>query len=104
MTSMLDDLRRLDAAHARGDISAADLAAAKTRLMESVQDADASPATGASPSKRVGLGPALLLFALILTLSAGTTLLLSQDVMLSLTVAITVLAALTVTVFRQMDR
>ena len=45
-----------------------------------------------------------MLFALILTLSAGTTLLLSQDVMLSLTVAITVLAALTVTVFRQMDR
>ena len=104
MTSMLDDLRRLDAAHARGDISAVDLAAAKTRLMDSVPDADAPTVKAAPSTKRVGIGPALLLFSLILTLSAGTTLLLTQDIMLSLTVAITVLAALTVTVFRQMDR
>ena len=109
MTAILDGIRRLDAAHARGEISAVDLAAAKADLIDAVPDADApapvvpraEPAP--QPTKRSGLGQMLLLCALILTICAGATLLLTGDIMLSATLAITVLASFTVMLFRQLD-
>ena len=117
MTAILDDIRRLDAAHARGDITAADLAAAKARLMDAVPDVvdlavdleitvDVAPTKHAKPpgkATRPGIGQALLFCALILTVCAGATLVLTGDIMLSATLGITVLAAFTVVLFRQLD-
>jgi len=106
MTAILDDIRRLDAAHVRGEISAIDLAAAKADLMDSVPDATetARPKpTGAPVEKRAGIWPTLLLCALILTICVGAALALTRDIMLSATLAITVLAAVTIMLFRQID-
>jgi len=109
MTAILDDMRRLDAAHARGEISAVDLAAAKADLIDAVPEADAEPPPAPDTAaqhqrpKRAGVGQTLLLCALILTVCVGAALLLTGDLMLSLTLAITVLAAFTVMLFRQLD-
>ena len=106
MTAILDDMRRLDDAHARGDISAIDLADAKAQLLEAVPDAT-EPAH-AEPTLTpvdacLGFWPTLLLCALILTVCIGAALLLIGDITLSATLAITVLAAVTVMLFRQLD-
>lgn len=109
MTAILDDMRRLDAAHARGEITAVDLAAAKATLMDSVPDAfeEAMDRAEPPPSKRRGawhdFGPTLLFCAFILTVCVGTALVLTGDMTLSATLAITVLAGLTVLLFRQID-
>ncbi len=106
MTAILDDIRRLDAAHARGEISAIDLAAAKARLINAVPDA-AEPARDTPRAERkkvrTGIGPTLLLCAFVLTVCVGAALLLTGDIMLSATLGITVLAAVTVVLFRQID-
>lgn len=108
MTAILDDIRRLDAAHARGEITSAELAERKAQLMDAVPDVlDVTPIE-ARPrpvrrSRRPGIGQALLLCALILTVCSGITLALTRDIMLSATLAITVLAACTVMFFRQID-
>ncbi|MEO9574799.1 MAG: hypothetical protein ABJ320_18670 [Lentilitoribacter sp.] len=106
MTAILDDMRRLEAAHARGDLSAIDLAAAKADLLESVPDADEPVhAVEHAPSRvtRVTIWPMLLLCVLVVNICAGVTLMLTGDLMLSSTLAITVLAAITVMLFRQLD-
>ena len=107
MTAILDDIRRLDAAHARGDMSAVELAAEKARLFEAIPDAEdiqvAPPSREPPRRTHARLSQTLLLCLFVLTLCAGTTLLLTGDVMLAVTVSITVLAALTVTLFRQLD-
>ena len=107
MTAILDDIRRLDAAHARGDISAIDLAAEKAKLFEAIPDANDTyvEAPAREPPRRVQsrLGQTLLLCIFVLTLCAGATMLLTGDIMLAMTLSITVLAALTVTLFRQID-
>lgn len=108
MTAILDDMRRLDAAHARGELTSAELAERKARLMDAVPDVlDVTPievpAREAIRAKRPGIGQALLLCALILTVCSGITLVLTRDIMLSATLAITVLAACTVMLFRQLD-
>lgn len=106
MTSILDDIRRLDAAHARGEISTIDLAAAKAELIDAVPDAGEPEHIDARiepPRPRAGIGPILLLCAFVLTICVGVTLLLTGDIMLSATLGITVLAAVTVMLFRQLD-
>ncbi|MEL7165222.1 MAG: hypothetical protein AAGL96_07075 [Pseudomonadota bacterium] len=113
MTAVLAAMRRLDAAHARGDINAVELAEAKAKLMDAIPDitpdepsephretrANASSAAGAGS----GLGQIMLFCAVILVASAGLALLLTGDLMLSATLAITVLAAFSVMLFRQLD-
>ena len=107
MTAILDDMRRLDAAYARGEISAADLALRKAKLMDAVPDVlditPSAPPKSEAKRARPGIGQALLLCALILTVCSGATLLLTGDIMLSTTLAITVLAACTVMLFIQLD-
>lgn len=107
MTAILDGMRRLDAAHSRGEINAIDLAVAKARLMDSVPDANAQEnrVIDQPPprEKRTGVGPTLLLCALVLTICVGAAMLLTRDIMLSSTLAITVLAAMTIVLFRQID-
>ena len=107
MTAILDDIRRLDAAHARGEINAADLEARTAMLMDAVPDVlDVTPNPILAPPTgpmRPGIGQALLLCAFILTTCIGAALLLTGDIMLSATLAITVLAACTVMLFRHHD-
>ena len=106
MTAILDDMRRLEAAHARGDLSAIDLAAAKAALLESVPDADeAADAVEPVPSRitRTTIWPMLLLCVMVVTVCAGAALALTGDLMLSATLAITVLAAITIMLFQQLD-
>lgn len=107
MTAMLDDMRRLDAAHARGEITAVELADRKAQLLDAVDDVvdvtPVAPLRTKARAKRPAIGPVLLLCALILTICLGVTLLITDDVMLSATLAITVLAACTVMLFRQLD-
>ena len=107
MTAILDDIRRLDAAHARGELNAVELAAAKARLMDAIPDVTpdrAAEARPAPPQKRSGtMVPMLLFCGIILIVCAGTALLLTGDLMLSATLAITVLAAFTVMLFRQIE-
>ncbi|MEL7125867.1 MAG: hypothetical protein AAGK30_06535 [Pseudomonadota bacterium] len=107
MTAILDDIRRLDAAHARGDISAVELAAAKAQLMDSIPDV--TPDAGAEatrdepPAPRHGVVPILMFCGVMLVVCAGTALLLTGDLLLSATLAITVLAAFTIMLFRQIE-
>lgn len=109
MTAILDDMRRLDAAHARGEISALDLAAAKANLIDAIPEAtEHAPPSHKEEQDvpcphRVGLGQTLLLCAFILTICVGAAVLLTGDIMLSATLAITVLAAFSVMLFRQLD-
>ncbi|WP_415919379.1 hypothetical protein [Tateyamaria sp. SN6-1] len=113
MTAILDDMRRLDAAYARGDMTAVELAAAKAQLMDSIPDVTPDPAAPdrpgppadpkTSPTPRHGVVPMLMLCGVILVACAGATLLLTGDLMLSATLAITVLAAFTVMLFRQIE-
>lgn len=107
MTAILDDIRRLDAAHARGELSAVDLAAEKAKLIEAIPDADDvyvdTPIREPTARVQSRLGQTLLLCVFVIALCAGATVLLTGDLMLAMTVSITVLAALTVTLFRQID-
>ncbi|WP_299143527.1 SHOCT domain-containing protein [uncultured Tateyamaria sp.] len=107
MTAILDDIRRLETAHARGEINAAELAAAKADLFDAIPDVTETarePKPRTAPRKPPSrLGQALLLCAFVLTLCASATLFITGDLMLTTTVSITVLAALTVTMFRQLD-
>ena len=107
MTAILDDIRRLEAAHARGEIDNFELAAHKAKLLDAVPDVlDITPSAAPDPAAthpRPGIGQALLLCALVLSICAGATLLLTGDIMLSATLAITVLAACTVMLFLQLD-
>ncbi|WP_299727621.1 SHOCT domain-containing protein [uncultured Tateyamaria sp.] len=105
MTAILDDMRRLDAAHARGEITAVDLAAAKAKLLDSVPDASEASrsAAPARRARRATIWPMLLLCVMVVTICAGAALVLTGDLMLSATLAITVLAAITIMLFRQLD-
>ena len=107
MTAILDDIRRLDAAHARGEITAVDLAAAKADLFEAIPDADdieIDAADAAPPPVTLSrLSQTLLLCLFVLTLCSGATLLITGDLMLAATLSITILAAMTVALFRQID-
>ena len=106
MTAILDDMRRLEAAHARGELTTIDLAAAKAELLDSVPDAD-EPVHTAQPAPTRGaretIWPMLLLCMVVVTVCAGAALMLTGDMTLSATLAITVLAAITVALFRQVD-
>ncbi|APX13420.1 hypothetical protein [Tateyamaria omphalii] len=108
MTAILDDIRRLDAAHARGELNAVDLAAEKAKLFEAIPDVDdvlvETPAREPPARVQSRLSQTLLLCIFVLTLCAGTTLVLTGDIMLAMTLSITVLAALTVALFRQLDQ
>ena len=108
MTAILEDIRRLDAAYARGELTTVELADAKARLMDAIPDvtpdvAADEPARATEPQRRQTVAPMLLFCALILAACAGMALLLTGDLLLSATLAVTVLAALSVMLFRELD-
>ncbi len=104
MTAVLEEIRQLEAAHARGDLSEGDLQAAKASLMDAIEEADAiRHEDGASNAPPSHIWHALLfsLAGLVVVTGLGTVLL--GDFSLALTVAVTLLAALTVRAFQALD-
>ncbi|MFW8635971.1 SHOCT domain-containing protein [Cribrihabitans pelagius] len=109
MTVIFEEIRRLDAARKRGEISPAEFAAAKARLLNSVEEANVLPQGTAAAAPRPpaatasGLWGMLamgLLGAGVLTVLAGQ---LIGDLTIALTLAVTVLAAIVIAAFRRLE-
>lgn len=105
MTAILKELRLLEAEHARGRISDADLARRKSALMQEIPDAFEVANTDAGPTGTPQSNPwdmlALLLVAAALCGSA--VLLIVGDIVMAMTFGITVLAALTIRLFLSIE-
>lgn len=105
MTTILDEIRRLEAAKARGDMTESEHAMAKARLMAGVEDADTDvqDVLQPSPPKSFRLFD-VVTFLIIVTIGCfGLATLLLGDIMLAATITLTLLAALTVRAFRTLD-
>lgn len=109
MTAIFEDVRRLEAARKNGDISEAEFAAAKARLLDTVEDATVLPPfESAQARKRTapsGPGPwGLMLFGLcgagLLTFLAGQ---LIGDLTIAFTLVAACFAAVVVAAFRKLE-
>ncbi|MFW8593590.1 SHOCT domain-containing protein [Cribrihabitans neustonicus] len=108
MTAIFEEIRQLDAARKRGEISPEAFAAAKARLLNSVEEAKVLSQPAAvrrrpAPPPASGLWGMLamgLLGAGVLTVLAGQ---LIGDLTIALTLAVTVLAAIVVRAFRGLE-
>lgn len=108
MTAILDEIRRLEAAERRGEISATEMRVAKADLMDAIEDANAPTPPASKPPDTPPL-PAnafwhviFFCFGLAGFGCAIATLVLG-DLTLALTLTLTVLAAFTVHAFRTLD-
>ena len=112
MTAVLDEIRRLEAAEKRGDISTGEMRAAKARLMNAIEDANA-PQPAEPPRSDTEQPPkpksAIVLWHIIFfcfglagICTAIATLILG-DLSLALTITVTLLAAFTIHAFRTLD-
>lgn len=105
MTAILEEIRRLEAARARGDLSGPAFEAAKARLMGSVEEADTTAEPAPAPPKaetfKVFDVVIFCLFATLLCVVLGT--LLIGDLTLAVTLALTLLAAFTIRAFITLD-
>ncbi len=105
MTSILDEFKHLDAAHARGEITAMDLALRKAEIMDRVPDAlDISEPLDATPGGTPAAATFSLWHGIAITLgflgfcTLAVTLLVG-DAFIALTLSLTLLAALSVRAF-----
>ncbi|MEO9820565.1 MAG: SHOCT domain-containing protein [Paracoccaceae bacterium] len=105
MTAVLDEIRQLEAARSRGDMDEFAFRLAKAELMNAIEDADqalAEQADHAAPSR--GTVWQVVLFALVAFVSlTGITAIVLGDTTLALTVAVVVLAAITIQAFRTLE-
>ncbi|SPH19733.1 hypothetical protein ASD8599_00468 [Ascidiaceihabitans donghaensis] len=105
MTAILKELRLLEAEHARGRITDADLARRKAELMKDIPDAFEVANTDVEPTPASDNNSwdmlALLLIAAALCGSA--VLLIVGDIFMAMTFGITVLAALTIKLFLSIE-
>ncbi|MEW2911819.1 SHOCT domain-containing protein [Leisingera sp. JC11] len=109
MTVIFEEIRRLEAARKKGDISEAEFAKAKRRLLETVEDATVLPpfefeqprrrVSGAAPGPwgTVLIG---LLMAGLLTFVAGQMI---GNITIAFTLVATVCAAIVVAAFRRLE-
>lgn len=110
MTALLDKIRQLEAARNRGDISAAEFERAKARLFDGVEDAvTAPPVRSAAPrpaaKSNAGMLWSVLTFgALALGVITGLAVLITDDLTMAFTIALTLFAALTILAYRALDR
>ncbi len=104
MTAILEEIRRLEAAHNRGELSKNELATAKSRLMARIEEADVEP-----PPANTGAAPSRVVFDVVMfcMIGAAVCVLLGTfifgDLTLALTLTITLVAALAVRAFRALD-
>ena len=112
MTAILTEIRRLEELRARGDITDAEFMRRRATMLDAVEVAetqfDPTPSRIAPPrpaSKRGNniLGLSLVVCLGIMGLSIGFTLFFLPDLNLALTVGVTLLAALTVALFKHID-
>ncbi|WP_264212005.1 SHOCT domain-containing protein [Leisingera thetidis] len=109
MTAIFEEIRRLEAARKKGDISAAEFAVAKAKLLETVEDATVLPPfQPAAPRRRASSaapGPwGLMLMGIcgagLLTVLAAQ---LIGDLTLAFTLIATVFAAIVIAAFRRLE-
>ena len=103
MTAILDELRRLDAAKSRGELSPAEYASAKAKLMSGIEDADVEVAPAPQRPHNFKMFDVVLSCAMATLACVGTATLLFGDLTLALTLAVTLLAAFTIRAFRALD-
>ena len=121
MTAILQEVRRLDAARKRGELTEAEFARAKLRLLDEVEDADTEPTPPAParpavarPQAQTSAEPQIaapdpklvhLIVALVvgLALCLGLTALLLQDLTLALTLTGTLCAAVVVRAYTRLE-
>ena len=105
MTAILQELRLLEAEHARGRITEAELARRKTALVDAIPEGieitRPEPVRAAPPRK--GTWDMLILLLLAAGICGTGALLIVGDAVTAMTVGITVLAALTIRLFRTME-
>ena len=106
MTAILEQIRQLEAARNRGEMTSAQFERAKERLFDTVEDAVATPIAPSAPPRRGPpsiFWPALGVSVLGIAVVTGLATLLIGDLTLALTLAVTLLAAVTVAAFRALD-
>jgi len=113
MTSVLNELRSLDAARARGDISGEDFARIRGSLLDAIEDATLvgddfvqietpdAPAPVSDDTKKLWHIIAFLCVSFVLC--TGFTAWLFGDLTLALTLSATLMAALTVRAFLKLE-
>ncbi len=115
MTSVLNELRSLDAARARGDISGEDFTRIRGSLLDAIEDATlvgdeppdtpepvvAAPAPISEDTKKLWHIIAFLCISFVLC--TGFTAWLFGDLTLALTLSATLMAALTVRAFLKLE-
>ena len=105
MTAILDEIRRLEAARMRGALTDAQFESAKERLMASIEEdnADAPPPVPAPTPKSFRVFDVVMfcLISTMLCIALGTFLF--GDLMLAITLAVTLLAAFTIRAFITLD-
>ncbi|MEL7100415.1 MAG: hypothetical protein AAGM84_16440 [Pseudomonadota bacterium] len=109
MTAVLQNLRQLEAARRRGELSLSEYASRRAEMMAAVEDAaldaDIDDAAGASAVARAKPPSAWLMAGLLITGCTLMTLLgawATGDLSLALTVSVTLLAALMVAAFQSL--
>ncbi|MFY0308663.1 SHOCT domain-containing protein [Leisingera sp. D0M16] len=109
MTVIFEEIRRLEAARKKGDISEAEFAKAKGRLLETVEDATVLPPFEFEPQRRrassSGPGPwgtvlIGLLMAGLLTFAAGQ---LIGNITIAFTLVASIFAAVVIAAFRRLE-
>lgn len=114
MSSILQEIRRLESARDRGELSAEEFAAAKETLLGSVEDATVisqerprrraqpspAPVSRNAPSGFWGIVAIALVAALAMTVLVGQMI---GDFTIALTLVISVLAAVLVAAFRRLE-
>lgn len=107
MTAIMDEIRRLEAAHARGDLTAVQLQAAKAALVSDIEDANDTkaqlPDEGKPELPKSALFDIVLFCVLATVACIVIATLLFGDLTLAITLAATLLAAFTVRAFVALD-
>ena len=106
MTAILKELRLLEAEHAQGRISDADLKRRRAELMRGIPDAfEVANAPDTPKSKPVPTNnwDMLLILVGVAFLGGALVLLVAGDIVMAMTFGVTVLAALTIRLFLSLD-
>ncbi|AHD11040.1 SHOCT domain-containing protein [Phaeobacter gallaeciensis] len=113
MSAILQEIRQLEAARDRGDISPEDFTKAKNRLLSTVEDATVLPQANRQPPPRAtvrqsGTPASTAWGMLLLALCAATvmTVLVGQlvgDMTIAFTLVVTVFAAIVIAAFRRLE-
>ncbi|MFV1443362.1 SHOCT domain-containing protein [Phaeobacter sp. JH20_36] len=113
MSAILQEIRQLEAARDRGEISPEEFTKAKTRLLNTVEEATVLPQASRQPVARTAVRPsgdvapgAWGMLLLALCAAAAMTVLVGQligDLTIAFTLVVTVFAAIVIAAFRRLE-